>query len=364
MAIYDFVKHLKNYNKPRGELGIEIETETLRPYDTPLLTYWNVVEDGSLRNFGREYVLKQPVLYDKELDLALNDFHERTAHIKFIKDSHSTSVHVHINFLNETFKTLGNFLTIYSLVENILIRYCGEDRRSNLFCLPIVDAELTYKNIVNIFQNIDKKNYKGLFLDSNSVKYAALNLGAFNRYGSIELRSFRGETRITEIRNWVDLLYDILRYSRTSVTPKDIMLKWRENNTKFLNEVFGDHVKLLFFCSKEWEDLIKTNVFYAGSIAYAIKGDWNKLDELEVNTKFTPKQLEDQSMKTFGRSYENLDISEKEYIKSMLELNRYASYITKSSASSNANIAWFDEPAVAPPVARPARRLNPLGDIR
>src|SRR5690606_24321632 len=108
--------------------------------------------------------------------------------LPFIRDPVSASLHVHPNMLNETFQTMGNFLTLYSLFENLLIRYSGPNRLSNLFCPPICDAEETSRNIVGMMEAVENKKFKGLMYDENRVKYAALNLSSLSRYGSLEVR--------------------------------------------------------------------------------------------------------------------------------------------------------------------------------
>lgn len=100
------------------------------------MKFWFAQIDPSLRGkFNQEYTLKQPVRFQGELDSALNEFQESTKNIKFIKNSITSSVHVHLNFLNSTFREMGNFITAYALTENLLSNYAGENRKSNLFCL-------------------------------------------------------------------------------------------------------------------------------------------------------------------------------------------------------------------------------------
>lgn len=323
MAILDFVKNIRNYKRYDGEIGLEIETETKEPYIIPGFAYWNVHEDGSLRDFGREYVLRSPLKYEKELPSALDEFATKTKDIKFIKDSPTTSVHVHLNMLNESFRTMGNFLTLYTLFENLLIRYSGEDRRSNLFCLPICDAEDTYKNIVHMFNLIEQKNYKGLFFQENQVKYAALNLGAFNNYGSLEIRSFRGETDPKVIKTWIDILYSMLAYARNDITPREIMLKWREREGFFLDDVFGKYASAIH--RRDEISLIKENIWYAASIAYSVKGDWRLLDAIQEKPKFSPKakDLEALALKLLKKHWADLDPGEADFILKQAEANFY-----------------------------------------
>lgn len=366
MTILDFLNKAgtKNFKRLDGEIGLEIETETKSHesyppgflvadpngrnlWTAPSLKYWDVHVDGSLRDFGLEYVLKQPLKFKKEIPDALEEFRDKTSKVKFIKDSITTSVHVHLNVLNESFKTLGNFLTLYTLFENLLIRYSGPDRLSNLFCLPICDAEDTYKNIISMMNNAQMKAYKSMMLAEANVKYAALNLGAFNTYGSVEIRSFRGETDTKAIQNWISILYAMMEYSRRDVSPKDIMLSWREKQGKFLNDVFTDHRKEL--ARSDELELIDKNIWYAGSIAYSVK-NWNALDEVVKSPEFKPKQkdLEAVSVSRFSTAWINLDHAQQDWVLKYLKTEHEKKYFIKTPILNG----WEENVAVNPAVGR------------
>jgi hypothetical protein len=156
--IYDIMKTANKYpgNKLAGDFGVEIETEvdTAKRYDYPKLRYWTAKKDGSLRDYGVEYVLNSP-LSRNELKVALEEFDACNKKFKFRKDSISTSVHVHVNMLDDTYLTLANFITAYSLMENPLIDFSGPDRLSNLFCLPFCDAEGGVAQIVELLKAVN-----------------------------------------------------------------------------------------------------------------------------------------------------------------------------------------------------------------
>lgn len=286
MSIYDSIKGHVRFRRHDGEFGIEIETESLKPYDYPLMRFWIPKGDDSLRNFGVEYVLKTPLKYGPELNSGLQEFKDSTKNIKFINNPIGGSVHVHVNFLNETFKTLGNFLTTAVYTENLLMEYSGPDRRSNLFCLPVCDAEETLRNITKMFKAIEAKNYSGMFYDKSSVKYANINLSAFRTFGSIEIRSFRGETNIEEVGKWVSILNNILEYSRDKDrTPKSIIDEIKVKDVNIIDDIFKDHAKALK-CDN-WQQKLNKNLWYAASIAYSVK-DWGVLD-LPPMPEFAPK---------------------------------------------------------------------------
>ena len=218
--IKDFIgKKIATGRFPEGEYGIEIETETKAPYNIPKFKFWDVKHDQSLRDFGQEYVLKTPVRYDYELDAALGEFQAKTAGLAFIQDSISTSVHVHWNILNEKWKTLGNFCTLYTLSENLLIEYSGEFRRNNLFCLPLRSVPLVVQYLIDIFKSAAKRNYNSCVIAPETVKYAALNLSTITKFGSLEMRSMRGVTDINKIKNWVSVINNMVSFCRMDIAP-------------------------------------------------------------------------------------------------------------------------------------------------
>lgn len=325
MKLFDVYKHvfpgMKAYS---GEIGLEIETESKKAYEVPLFSYWNTHNDGSLRDFGIEYVLKQPVSMEIELDSALKEWDDKIKkfEIKLIKDSITTSVHVHLNMLNQTFLTLVNFLVAYTIVENLLIRYSGPDRRSNLFCLPMCDAGETVNNIRDMLSSYYyNKNY-GYRFNENQVKYAALNLAALTTYGSIEIRSFRGDTDIKKIRTWVDILYDIYTFAQKDTDPKEMLEQWKKEGMKFLERIFTkDHLKEILIPNAE--ELVKENIWNAAVIAYSVKGDWR-----EINTQLKPplfkpkeKELNDAAKALISQSttFDALTEAQKEYILKFLK---------------------------------------------
>lgn len=282
--IIDQLKKLRNgYKNYPGDIGLEIETETKEPYDIPQFSFWVVHPDGSLRDFGQEYVLAQPLTIE-QTQLALDEFKNKTKGIKFIEDSLTTSVHVHLNFLDQSFQTLGNFLVLYTMFENLLIRYSGEDRLSNLFCLPICDAEETYKNMMRMAIGIGKSDAGQLIFGVDACKYAALNLSTLGSYGSLEIRCHKGTTNIDRIMEWVGILNSIKIYARQNIVPQEIITAWKDRGSELLSDVFGQYRKIIDF--KGAGDLIEKNFWYAANIAYSVK-DWKavfKVKEKKVKS--------------------------------------------------------------------------------
>lgn len=278
---YDFC-YPKNFLKskvistPQGDKG---------GYHIPKMPYWEGHEDGSLRDFGVEYVLKEPLSFDETLK-ALEEFRRETAEVKFSHGGAGTSVHVHINVGKETFLTLGNFLTLYTLFENVLVEFSGPQRRSNLFALPTRCAERTINNIVRMFKGIEKGDGYACSFNIETVKYAALNLAPICYFGSVEIRSFRGSTDADEIAEWIRVLNRLIEYAKNpALTPKIIILEWRDRGPEFFDDVFGEEAKLLkkllISRGQPLLDMVDYNLWYASEIAGSVN-DWST-----ISTKIT-----------------------------------------------------------------------------
>lgn len=320
MTIIQNLERHYGLRRHEGEFGLEIETEATKNYEIPKFSFWEVHNDNSLRGPApREYVLRQPLLF-KDVPEALREFKDKTAKIEFIQDSITTSIHVHINMLNETWLTFGNFLTVYSLVENLLVRYAGEDRKGNMFCLPMCDAEENFKSMLNLLHMIEAKRYDRLMLDRETTKYSALNLGSLANLGSLEQRSFRGVTDTDVIYQWISILHRILEYSRQKQTPIDFVSIWKEKGPEVLTDIFGPDRKLLKLADED--ELLEKNFWYSINIANAIK-DWNALDKAPKPKKPKTKDLETVSMKLYGVRFDQLTEAQKRKVLSSVQMSWY-----------------------------------------
>lgn len=266
-----------------GQFGIEIETETNSPYSDPPLRNWRIVPDGSLRNYGREYVLAAPMSFGKGLEEALEEFATQTKNIPFNQGSNSTSVHVHINMLNETARTLMNTLTTYSLLEPLLISACGEERKSNLFCLPFHDAGGTVHEVQGLMMSLEGNFTRHIrSLNSESLKYSGLNIAPLRNLGSIEVRTMEGTTDTSRITEWIKNFQAIVDFSRNpELNPVEVLATYLEDKDSFLER--------LGIPSKQFSGNISELLHKGRSVAYDFAVsfyDWEKVfKSFDANTK-------------------------------------------------------------------------------
>lgn len=247
-------------DKP-GRYGLEIETETMtvddypkgffkplnvdqeghQVYKTPL-NLWDAKTDGSLRHFGIEYVFKEPLGYSNTKVALFDDFAAKTEGVPFLKDQASTSVHVHINFGTETPIVMANFITLWFMFENVLLDFSGPTRRTNTFARGARIAEQQIHNITQMFKLFEIGASRPMKFNQVHVKYAALNIGVLEKFGSLEARCFRGTTDPIEIFTWVSILESMVEFAKLpGLTPKGILSSWVSKGTEFMSDVFGKY---------------------------------------------------------------------------------------------------------------------------
>jgi hypothetical protein len=318
--IYDIMKSANKWSgtKHLGDYGVEIETETKKKYEYPQLTYWNTVRDNSLRDFGVEYVLKAPMNI-AQLEKALDEFNSCEKKYKFEKSSVSTSVHVHMNMLDQSYLTMSNIFTVYSLLENIFIRYSGPDRLSNLFCLPICDAEGVKDNLTNLLSYVNRNMFNKVRVSADRCKYGAINPAPLSELGTIEFRSFRGETDIKVIQRWVEILDKMKSFCcQEGLHPPHILELWKENGDTILEVIFGEYAKeLRVYDPKTKKDisseLIRQNLKYAADIAFVSK-DWSKFGILKIKPVYKEKikaELDEISIDLLKHPFDSLPYHER-----------------------------------------------------
>lgn len=162
--------------------GIEIEAEEFNPLfrgpeGSALSRYWNVKEDGSLRNFGVEFVSK--LLPPDKVSNAVHHLYGRTR--KLWEPSIRSGIHIHANMLGRTLDEVRRVLAYYSFVEPLLFAYVGPEREENIYCVPYYRAPGEAHTLMTA---LTQSEY-GL---RDACKYSALFVGPLRTFGTIEFR--------------------------------------------------------------------------------------------------------------------------------------------------------------------------------
>jgi hypothetical protein len=280
--------------KTDGDVGIEIEVEGERlPHAEK---FWRNEEDGSLRGpETREYVLDKPMtLKEARVALAYLDAQYKVCDSK-VYDSVRAGVHVHINVQKLNMIELYNFMTLYIILEEVLVKWCGPHREGNLFCLRTCDADYL---LVRLQVAAETKRFGDLV--SDNLRYASMNVKALGTYGSLEFRAMRGTRDLDLIYKWAEVLLNLREVAKGYENPYKIIERFSVGQAKgFLQDMLGDDVK--HFICDGYEGMLIDGMRRAQDIAYCV--DWSDyhevakklIGELEfpLGTEFPDEPLED-----------------------------------------------------------------------
>lgn len=215
-----------------GDIGIELEAEGYISNINSL--YWYTESDGSLRNGGREYVLRGPLAYS-QVAKALANWTNLTKEFRFT-DTHRTSCHVHINVRDLTIRQIYAIIGGYYLLDQVLTETCDISRHGNLFCLDFSSTPMM-AHFVN--KDLQERKYGILFnVATSRLRYGALNLNALGKFGSLEFRQKEGIYQEKEIQEWVDTLYQMVHTLADFGDPKEVLKFFYASSL----EEFVDHV--------------------------------------------------------------------------------------------------------------------------
>lgn len=231
----------------KGELfGVELELEGRGVALQDVATRgWTRHNDGSLRGEHNEFCTAGPKTFDETQKLVKDLFKKFKDNGVRINDSIRTSTHVHLNFSDKKMKDVVNFFVLFTVLEEVLAYYCGEDRKGNVFCLSTRDAEGIVGVLAEALSSGDFHRFAG-----DRYKYAACNLSSLYKFGTVEIRTMRGAKTEEEVNNWVSILNDMVHYSLKMKSPIDII-----NNLSYLG---AEGLLREIFSKENYDQLMKT----------------------------------------------------------------------------------------------------------
>ena len=133
-------------------VGIEVEMEK---QTLPAATYlWKCIEDGSLKDVGKEYVSLP--LKDEFVIYALEEYEKGI--LKYnpkTEFSHRCSIHVHMDVTKLTVGQLRALMATYLATENLFFALVQDHRIGNSYCYPLMDlCTKDKKEILNWIETI------------------------------------------------------------------------------------------------------------------------------------------------------------------------------------------------------------------
>lgn len=282
MKVDKAFKLRRNY-LTKGDVGVEIEVEGNNlPHPEE---YWRCERDGSLRGESMEYVLREP--------LSMPDVRKSLAHLDacyvnnntLVDESVRAGVHVHVNVQELTTVQLFSFMTAYIILEDLLVKYCGEYREGNLFCLRMKDAEYLLHTLERV---ADGKDYR--MFETDMLRYASMNVCSLWRYGSLEFRAMRGTRDLSVVGDWAEMLLNLRNVAVKFDNPAQIVeMLQRDGAESFLEAFLGTYKDKL--CNGvAYEELITEGLYRAYQLAMAT--DWESFKMKNIGGLYFPTDVE------------------------------------------------------------------------
>lgn len=189
----------------QDRLGIELELEGVD--SRPNLVWWNCIDDGSLRNNGAEFVLREGY-GGGELERAIDELFE------WLQDNHweansRCSTHFHIDMLDFNSEQVAKFILLYTTQESALFELSDPSRMYSNFCVPVSFSLPFHKKIMS---NIRRFNVGG----GIGQKYTALNVLPLITLGTLEYRGAGPIVDKTQMCTMIHRLQDLKAVVRAS----------------------------------------------------------------------------------------------------------------------------------------------------
>jgi hypothetical protein len=232
----------------KGEyVGIELEYEECKGSVSSISPAWYTDIDHSLRTGGIEFIT-QPIQRHHVHDI-VESMVMAAKGVK-AKVTPRCGLHVHVNVTDLTWNELYRFTTLYTLLEPHLFNEWAPGREISHFCVPTwtntaltefmyVDGQKLRNGIqipgttgspswAKAAAYLSKGNSMGRRAELSILstpKYAALNMAALKKFGTLEFRQAPSSLSVKFIEDWTNLLLDIreaaLEYNDATEIVKD-----------------------------------------------------------------------------------------------------------------------------------------------
>lgn len=229
-------------------LGIEIELEGT---DLPTTGYlenivsksgarWEAKADGSLRG-GLEYTLIKPCREEEVEGLVQGLFDVFKARKTALVPSNRCSIHVHYNVGGLKVNSITSIIALWTIFEEPLLRWWGQERYRNHFCLSSKDEESSIKAWTRFLK-------EGYLPEEEALRYTALNLVAIRKYGSVEFRGGGVVPTASVAVNWSRFLFRLCEYAKnTYQNPQHLAYDLSERNPEgILEDICGEEFREFF----------------------------------------------------------------------------------------------------------------------
>ncbi len=226
-------KHKIDCVYPEQIIGVELEIEGCDRFSgeeyikkcKPLNI--DVKTDGSLRGVAYEFITK-PMTSTETLGV-LKDFFDFTG-FNEANYSDRCSVHVHSNCADMELEQVSALALLYTVVEEVLFEFVGNNRDSNIYCIPWNQCRM-HLNLVNKFLTDSSQVLRGW------SKYTALNLLPLSKLGTVEFRQMHGTSDMGKLTQWINIIGALFKYAKTTAL-KDLITEIKSLNSTSQYEMF------------------------------------------------------------------------------------------------------------------------------
>lgn len=225
------------YENPKGNAWVERWWDRKLP---EISLAWATHDDGSLRDNGVEFVLRDPLM-GKDLSDAISLLLDP---MPPLETTYRTSVHVHIDARDLELSELKTAVLLYALTEQGFFNYVGGQRETNNYCIPWYEApEYLFPVSKALFDAEVDKGILGRAC-ANAQRYAALNINALRKYGSLEFRHYGDNVTEARIREWIGICLQLKLAARMIPYERAEQLVYEPADHVY-NVVFGKYADLM-----------------------------------------------------------------------------------------------------------------------
>lgn len=232
--------------KPQGLIsddfiGVEIELENANYLFASLADErsWNIHDDGSLRDAGKEFTFARPFGGGRAESLLQRL--SQTAHaLPANRKPHispRTSVHVHVDCTDLDTTSLARMLAVYMIYESAIFHAFAPERLGNHFALPFNDI-IANRSIPRMLSR-GWEDFSEQYNTEANNRYCALNIKSLFKFGTVEFRHLGGEYDYAKLLTWINCCLSFKHIGKSDINLRELF---------FMNSAGGfiDHTKSLF----------------------------------------------------------------------------------------------------------------------
>lgn len=236
---------------PKSLIGMEHEYEGMAPHlvsklldSRPILrNSWETHQENSLKNAGVEFAFRTP-MFGRDAYKAIESLVEAAKEYKLIC-SLRAGIHVHIDVRDIETSQLIGMTILYAILEPLIFKWIGDNRENSIFCIPFYKADESLLETCELVSAVleDEKEHQGKATEVSKKisRYAAYNLNALSKFGSIEFRHMKTTHNFARIIDWINIIMSLKAATQKLPTSDGAIIQLAKTSSApaFLDYIFG-----------------------------------------------------------------------------------------------------------------------------